>query len=213
MIITRLLLVEDQTIVRQGLRRLLETEATLSVAGEADSVDSAVEQAAHLDPDVILMDLKLGSQSGLDAIRRILARDPRARIIALTVYDDYPMVEEAVAAGVLGYAPKLITLDELLGAIATVRKGERYIHPSLLPILMDGIRQHAAERPLAKSPLSDEDRRLLHLLAEGLGFPEIGARTFVSERTVRRHVQALFDKLEVSNTTQAVALAIRQGWL
>ncbi|HYF91504.1 MAG TPA: response regulator transcription factor [Symbiobacteriaceae bacterium] len=209
----RLLLVEDQTIVRQGLRRLLETEETLQVAGEADSVDSAVQQAAEVEPDVILMDLKLGSESGLEAIRRILALDPGAKIIALTMYDEYPMVQEAVAAGVLGYSPKLTTLGQLLDAIHTVRKGERYIHPSLLPTLMDGIRQQALQRAAGKAVICEEDRRLLRLLAEGLSFPDIASRTFVSERTVRRHAQALLDRLEVSNTAQAVALAIRQGWL
>jgi len=209
----RLLLVEDLTIVRQGLRRLLETEERLVVVGEADCVASAINKAREVQPDVILMDLKLGAESGLDAIRGILSHNSEAKIIALTVFSDYPMVAEAVAAGVLGYAPKLICLDELLRAISIVSNGERYIHPSLLPALMDGIRQHASERSAAKSPLSDEDRQILQLLAEGLGFPEIAARAFISERTVRRHVQALFDKLEVSNITQAVAIAIRQGWL
>lgn len=211
--VIRLLLVEDQTIVRQGLRRLLDTEATLSVVGEAESVAEAVALAGQLSPDVILMDLKLRSGSGLEATRRILADNPDAKILALTVYDDFPMVEEAVAAGVLGYAPKLVTLEELCRAIVTVRSGERYIHPSLMSTLVDGIRQHAHERTVTRFHLTEAGHQLLSILAEGLSYPEVATRMQVSERTVRRHVQALLDHLDVTSVTQAVALAIRQGWL
>jgi DNA-binding NarL/FixJ family response regulator len=208
----RLLLVEDQTIVRLGLRRLLETVTHLFVVGEAACVSEAVATEAALKPDVVIMDLKLGLESGLEAAKQIRAQNPAARILALTAYDDYPMVEEAIAVGFLGYAPKQIGLPELTRAIEAVAAGTQYIHPSILTVLLDGIRQQAGGRP-APPVVTDDEKTLLGLLAEGLSLAEIAAQTFVSERTVRRHVQTLFDRLGAANTTQAVAYAIRRGWL
>jgi len=209
----RLLLVEDQHIVRQGLKRLLELEDYLSVVAEAESTSEAAAAARSVRPDVILMDLKLGSESGLEATRRILAENPEARILALTAYDDFPMVEEAIAAGVLGYAPKQITLEELCHAIREVNEGRRYIHHSLMSILLDGIRQNAVSRPSVRPVLTEEERALLRHLSDGRGVAEIAAISFVSERTTRRRIQALLAKVGVASTAQAVASAVRQGWL
>lgn len=209
----RLLLVEDQTIVRMGLRRLLETVERFQVVGEAETESEAVELARLLRPDVILMDLRLGEQSGLRASRQILAEERHAQILALTSYDDYPIVEEAIGLGMLGYAPKQITLRDLCEAIDVVNSGKQYIHPSTLQVLLKGIRHYANGGHMSRISPSVEEKALLEMLAEGLSFAEMGARIFVSERTVRRHVQVLFDRLEVSNAAQAVALAVRQGWL
>jgi len=208
----RILIVEDQTIVRQGLRRLLETEPTLEVVGEADTVDSAVVAARRYQPGVILMDLKLGRESGLDATRLILEENQEARILALTAYDDFPMIEAAATAGVLGYAPKQIAFSQLMDAILAVSEGRQYIHPSLASSLMEGIRQQAAGRTLSRPPLTSEEFDLLKLMAEGLSYGEIASRIFVSERTVRRRTQTLLEKLEVGDRVQAVAMAIRHGW-
>jgi two-component system response regulator DegU len=209
----RILIVEDQTIVREGLRRLLETEPSLEVVAEAEDVASAVAASRAHRPDVILMDLKLGLESGLDATRQILHENPDARILALTAYDDYPMIEAATMAGVLGYAPKQIAFAQLMEAIATVYKGAKYIHPSLAASLMEGIRHQAAIRTVSRPPLTAEESELLRLMAEGLSYADIAARIFVSERTVRRRIQTLLDKLEVVDRVQAVAMAIRHGWL
>lgn len=210
---TRILIVEDQTIVRQGLRRLLETEPSLEVVAEAENVAGAVAAAHRHRPDVILMDLKLGTESGLDATRLILSENPGARVLALTAYDEYPLIEAATMAGVLGYAPKQIAFDQLMEAIATVNQGDKYIHPSLASSLMDGIRTQANSRAASRPPLTPDEFDLLRLMAEGLSYGEIASRIFVSERTVRRRTQALLDKLTVSDRVQAVAMAIRHGWL
>lgn len=209
----RILLVEDQTIVRQGLRRLLETDPSLDVVGEADSVATAVLAAKQVKPDVILMDLRLGAESGLDATKAILADNPDAKALVLTAYDDFPMIEAAAAAGVLGYAPKQIGFSELREAITTVKDGGRYIHPSLANSLLQGIRHHAISRSTPKSSLTDEERQLLRLMAGGLSLADIADRVFLSERTIRRHVQSILYKLEVTDRIQAVATAIRQGWI
>lgn len=209
----RLLLVEDQTIVRQALRGLLETEPSFVVCGETGTVAGAVAAAAELRPDVILMDLKLGEESGLEATRAILAGDPTARILALTAYDDFPMIEAAAAAGVAGYAPKHISFSELSTAIETVRQGGHYVHPSLASTLLSGMREHGQGRRHRANPLDQEEQRLVAELADGLSYGEIAARSFISERTVRRHVQRVLEKLGVTDRVQAVALAIRQGWL
>jgi DNA-binding NarL/FixJ family response regulator len=209
----RLLLVEDQTVVRQGLRRLLETEPELKVVGEADSVTGAVESAALLHPDVIIMDLKLGSESGIEAVERILADEPKARILVLSSYDDFPMIEHAIASGVLGYAPKLASFEELLTGIFAVAKGGRYIHPSIAERLMEGMKQSFGQRSAPPRPLTDRDLELLRCVSDGLSYRAIAERLYSSERSVRRHIQLICEKLEVSDRVQAVAAALRNGWL
>lgn len=213
MSIIELLLVEDQTIVREGLRILLEAHPGLRVAAEAETVAGAISAARNIHPDVVLMDLKLGNESGLEATRQILVDNPKARILVLTAYDDFASIEAAAAAGVMGYAPKQIGIGDLIAAIFTVYQGNRYVHPSLAGSMLEGIRNHAIYRSSGRTPLDEEEQHLMRLMADGLSFGEIAARVYASERTVRRHVQSLLDKLGASDRIQAVAMAIRNGWL
>lgn len=209
----RLLLVEDQTIVRQALRTLLETDPDLRVVGEAGSVADAIAEYRRCRPDVVLMDLRLGEQSGLDATRAILAEDEGARVLALTAFEDFQSIEAAVSAGLLGYVPKQTIFSQLVEAIRSVAAGRRYVHPVLTENLLEGIRHQAFRRDQPQSPLTQEEQRLMRQMADGLSFAEIAAQVFLSERTVRRHVQALLDKLGAADRVQAVAMALRNGWL
>lgn len=209
----RLLLVEDQTIVRQALRTLLETDPDLRVVGEAGSVADAIAEYRRCRPDVVLMDLRLGEESGLDASRAILAEDGGARVLALTAFEDYQSIEAAVSAGLLGYVPKQTVFSQLVEAIRSVASGRRYVHPALTENLLEGIRHQAIRRDQPQSPLTQEEQRLMRQMADGLSFAEIAARVFLSERTVRRHVQALLEKLGAADRVQAVAIALRNGWL
>lgn len=209
----RLLLVEDQTIVRHALRTLLETDPELKVAGEAESVATAVTEYRRCKPDVVLMDLRLGEESGLDATRAILAADQKARVLALTAFEDFHSIEAAVSAGLLGYVPKQTGFSHLVEAIRTVAAGRRYVHPALTKNLLEGIRHQALLRDQPRSPLTQEEHGLMRQMADGLSFAEIAAQVFMSERTVRRHVQALLEKIGAADRVQAVAMALRNGWL
>jgi DNA-binding NarL/FixJ family response regulator len=214
MISFRVLLVEDQTIVRQALHLLLETDPRIRVVGEADSVSRAVDAARELLPDVILLDIQLGSESGFDAARTILVERPETRLLALTSHISYEMIQEAAGAGITGYAPKTIGISALCEAIETVAKGDNYMDPSLSRVLIDGMRRQVAPAlQTAKSPLTEEERQLIGLIAEGLSLSEVGSRVYLTERTIRRHMQVVMDKLEVTGHIQAVALALRNKWI
>lgn len=199
----RIMLVEDQTVVREGLRQLMESDPELKVVGEAATVAEAVAQAGRLRPDVILLDLKLPDGSGLDAARQILKGSDPPAIIVLSTYGDAALVKSALALGASGYIPKTASFAEIASAVRTAAQGGVVIHPSLAGKL--------AGR--GDEELREEEIAMLRLLAEGASYAEIGLRLYLSERTVRRHMNLLFEKMGVQNRTQAVAEAMRRGVL
>jgi len=199
----RIVLVEDQTVVREGLRQLMESDPELKVVGEAATVADAVALAGRLRPDVILLDLKLPDGSGLDAARQILKGSDPPAIIVLSTYGDAALVKSALALGASGYIPKTASFAEIASAVRTAAQGGVVIHPSLAGKL--------AGR--GDEELREEEIAMLRLLAEGASYAEIGLRLYLSERTVRRHMNLLFEKMGVQNRTQAVAEAMRRGVL
>lgn len=199
----RIMLVEDQTVVREGLRQLMESDPELKVVGEAATVADAVALAGRLRPDVILLDLKLTDGSGLDAARQILKGSDPPAIIVLSTYGDAALVKSALALGASGYIPKTASFAEIASAVRTAAQGGVVIHPSLAGKL--------AGR--GDEELREEEIAMLRLLAEGASYAEIGLRLYLSERTVRRHMNLLFEKMGVQNRTQAVAEAMRRGVL
>ncbi len=199
----RIMLVEDQTVVREGLRQLMESDPELKVVGEAATVADAVALAGRLRPDVILLDLKLPDGSGLDAARQILKGSDPPAIIVLSTYGDAALVKSALALGASGYIPKTASFAEIASAVRTAAQGGVVIHPSLAGKL--------AGR--GDEELREEEIAMLRLLAEGASYAEIGLRLYLSERTVRRHMNLLFEKMGVQNRTQAVAEAMRRGVL
>ncbi|BAD40008.1 MAG: DNA-binding response regulator [Symbiobacterium thermophilum] len=199
----RILLVEDQTVVREGLRQLIESDADMEVVGEAAAVAEAVALAARLRPDVVLLDLKLADGSGLDAARQILQGSDPPAVLVLSTYADAALVRSALAMGASGYIPKTASFAEIASAVRTAAQGGVVIHPSLAGKL--------AGR--GEETLREEEIAMLRMLAEGASYAEIGNRLYLSERTVRRHMNLLFDKMGVQNRTQAVAEAMRRGLL
>jgi DNA-binding NarL/FixJ family response regulator len=199
----RLLLVEDQTVVREGLRRLVESEPGLAVAGEAGTVAEAVALAASLQPDVVLLDLKLPDGSGLDAAQQMLAvKDPPA-VLVLSTYEDVALVRSALALGASGYIPKSAAFAEIVAAVRAAAAGGVVLHPSLAgKVASPGVEE-----------LSRDEMTMLKLLAGGASYAEIGARLYLSERTVRRHMNALFARLSCASRAEAVAQAMRRGLL
>jgi len=199
----RIMLVEDQTVVREGLRQLMESDPEFKVVGEAATAAEAVSQAARLKPDVILLDLKLPDGSGLDAARQILQGSDPPAILVLSTYADAALVRSALALGASGYIPKTASFAEIASAVRTTAQGGVVIHPSLAGKL--------AGR--GEAELREEEITMLRMLAEGASYAEIGSRLYLSERTVRRHMNLLFEKMGVQNRTQAVAEAMRRGVL
>lgn len=197
-----LLLVEDQTVLREGLRQLIESEPGLRVAGEAGTVQEGISQAERLRPDVILLDLKLPDGSGLEVARRVLAhRDPPA-VVVLSTYEDVALVKSALDLGASGFIPKSASFAEIVSAVRAAAAGGVVLHPSL-----------AVKVAKKSEELNQDELAILRLLAQGLSYPEIGAKVFLSERTVRRHMNVVFAKLGAQSNAQAVAEAMRRGLL
>ncbi len=206
----RILIADDHTLVRAGLRALLDSEPGMEVVGEAADGIDAVERAGALTPDVILLDLVMPRKDGIEAITEICQADPNARILVLTSYTDDDKVFPAIKAGALGYLLKDSEPHELLQAIRSVYAGEPSLAPTIARKLMRELQQ-PPNLPPAEQPLSEREVQVLRLVAQGLSNKEIADRLVVSERTVRAHVSNILNKLHLANRTQAALYAIREG--
>lgn len=213
----RILLVDDQRLMREGLRTLLEIEGDLDVVGEAGDGLQAVEQYASLQPDVVLMDVRMPQVDGVEGTRRICARWPGARVIILTTFDDDRYVFEGLRAGALGYLLKDVSGDELAQAVRTVASGGALIQPSVARrVLAEFARlAPAAETSQADliEPLTEREVEVLRLLAQGATNRQIAAHLFLAEGTVKNYVSAIFDKLGVEDRIQAALRAREMGLL
>ncbi len=203
----RVVLVDDHPVVREGLRGMLAVEPGIEVIGEAGSGDEAVTVSRLLEPDVILMDLRMPSGDGVTAITRIRADRPAARIIVLTTYDTDADILRAVEAGATGYLLKDTPLADLVRAIRAAARGETVLAPAVAGRLMNRMRAPVSE------PLSASQAQVLALVALGMTNAEIGRKLFISEATVKTHLLRACGKLGVSGRTAAVTKAIEIGAL
>ncbi|MFI6479941.1 response regulator [Nonomuraea sp. NPDC050663] len=201
---TRVLIVDDHPVVREGLRGMLE--ADVEVVGEAASGDEAVVRARELEPDVILMDLRMPGGDGVDAIARIM-KNQHTRVIVLTTYETDHDIVRAVEAGAAGYLLKDTSRPDLLRAIHGALRGETVLSPSVATKLVTRMRAPAAES------LTPRETEVLALVARGLTNAEIGQELFISETTVKTHLLRVFGKLGVSDRTAAVTTAMNRGLL
>lgn len=200
----RILLVEDQTVLREGLKQLVDSEEGMSVVGEAGTVAEAISLSQRVRPDVVLLDLKLPDGSGLDAARSMLAgKDPPA-VLVLSTYEDVALVRAALDLGASGYIPKSASFGEIAAAVRAAAAGGVVLHPSLAG---------KVARKSAEGDLSSHELSLVRLLATGASYGEIGSKLYLSERTVRRHMNVMFEKLNCTTRAQAVAEAMRRGLL
>lgn len=202
------LLVEDQTLMRQGLKTILELEPGIRVAGEADNGERGIAQALALRPDVILMDVQMPVMDGVEATAAICAAWPSARVIILTTFDRDDYVFRGVRAGAMGYLLKDAPADDLIRTIRRVHAGEAFIQPEIASRTLRELLRPAAE-PL--EPLSEREREVLVLLAQGASNREIADRLVISEGTVKNHVSSILGKLQAENRTQAAELARKYG--
>jgi DNA-binding NarL/FixJ family response regulator len=206
--VIRVLVVDDHPIVRQGLVSVLSDEADLEVVGEASSGREAVGLVSRLQPDVVLLDLEMPDVDGIEAIPQLLAVRPELGVLVFTAYDTDERVLGAVRAGARGYLLKGASADEIARGIRTVRAGASYLEPRVASKLMAEV-----SSPRAAPALSEREREVLRLVAEGLPTKQIAQALTISERTVKFHVNSIFQKLGADNRAQAVALAAQRGLL
>jgi NarL family two-component system response regulator LiaR len=206
----RVLVADDHAIVRKGIRALLATEPGIEIVGEARDGQEAICQAHSAQPDVILMDLVMPGIDGLEATRRILARQPEARILVLTSFAGDDKVFPAIRAGASGYLLKDSGPEELARAIQQVFRGESSLHPSIARKVLRELSGPPGRTPDADQ-LTQREVEVLKLVAHGQSNREISAALTISEATVRTHVSNILAKLNLSSRTQAALYALREG--
>jgi NarL family two-component system response regulator LiaR len=206
----RVLVVDDQSIVREGICALLAVKPGFVVVGEGQNGEDAVRQAGALRPDVILLDLVMPRKDGIQAIQEIKAGNPQARILVLTSFSDDDKVYQAVKAGALGYLLKDSSPRELERAIRDVHEGKMSLHPDIALKLIEEMNR-PSDLPPTPEPLSEREVETLKLVAQGYSNQEIAQRLIISERTVGAHVSNILGKLHLANRTQAALYALRQG--
>lgn len=211
----RVLLVDDQRLMREGLRTLLELEEGIEVCGEAADGQEALQAYENLLPNVVLMDIRMPNMNGVEAIRRIQMRWPESRLIILTTFDDQEYVFEGLRAGALGYLLKDVSGQELASAIRTVASGGALIAPSVARKVLAEFSRLAEPAQTSKreliEPLSEREKQILELIGGGLTNREIAQRLHLAEGTVKNYVTTLLQKLNVDDRTQAALIAQDMG--
>jgi NarL family two-component system response regulator LiaR len=205
----RVLIVDDHGVVREGLRAYLELEADIQVIGEARDGQEAVRRASELHPDVVLMDLVMPNMDGVDATTRIKAQQPDVHVIVLTSFLEDDRVVPAIKAGATSYLLKDVAATDLARAIRGARAGQAQLHPEVARRLMQQVT--TPRKPEAGAALTDREREVLRLLADGRSNKEIARALVVSERTVKGHVSNILGKLGLQDRTQAALYAVRHG--
>jgi DNA-binding NarL/FixJ family response regulator len=206
----RILIADDHPVVREGLAAMLDRQEDMEVVGDAPDGAAAVARAAETSPDVILMDLRMPVMDGVEAMRAIAARQPSVHFIVLTTYDNDEYIFKGIEAGARAYLLKDSPREELFKAIRAVHRGESLIQPSVATKVLD---RFATLSRQAQSPelLSEREKEVLRLMATGAANKTIASALFISESTVKTHVQSIFQKLDVSDRTGAVTQALQRG--
>ncbi|WP_347976792.1 response regulator transcription factor [Microbacterium sp. ProA8] len=202
----RLLIADDHPVVRDGLRGMFAGDPRFDVVGEASDGAHAVELARALDPDVVLMDLRMPRLDGVSAIRRLRELGIAARVLVLTTFDTDSEVLPAVEAGATGYLLKDAPIDDLKRAVEASARGESVLSPTVATRLMHQVREPG-------SPISDRELEVLSLIAQGRSNREVAAELFISEATVKTHLLHVYDKLGVNDRAAAVAVGFQRGLL
>lgn len=207
----RILIADDHTLVRQGLRQLCEGLGGFTVVAEAENGSVAVALARATKPDVILMDIVMPDVNGVEAIRQIMGETPAARIIALTMYRREGYMLEAIRAGARGYLLKTVDAGELIAAIEAVHRGEYLIDPIIAARVLSELHLTVPEPP-GVEPLTESEMAVLRLVAQGVENQDIAQALNYSVYTVANRLRTIYQKLYVTNRTQAALYALRQGW-
>jgi len=198
------MLVDDHTMLRQGLRRSLETEG-ITVVAEASNGEEAVRVALATKPAVVLMDVSMPEVDGIEATRRLVRADARQRVVMLTMHVDRDVIERAMKAGAVGYVTKDSTVKEVALAVRMAANGDRIMSPRLAGVMADRSPSDDASR------LSPREEELLQYIADGLSTTAVADRMCISPKTVKNHLASIYDKLDARDKTQAVLTAVRLG--
>lgn len=208
----RVLICDDQDITREGLAMLLALDKDITVVGTARDGAEGVDLAARVQPDLVLMDLKMPGLNGIEATRQIRARYPAIKVLVLTTYDDDQWVIDAIRAGASGYLLKDTPREELIKAVRGTAAGKSFVDPAVAgKVLGQVASQQTQPSALLTAKLSEREVDVLRLIARGFTNADIAAQLHLSEGTVRNHVSAIFAKLGVADRTQAAVIAIQHG--
>jgi two-component system, NarL family, response regulator NreC len=208
----RILLAEDHQITRQGLRSLIEKQADMEVIGEAENGRQAVAKAGELTPDIIIMDVTMPELNGMEATRQIRTNNQRAKIIALSMHSDSLFVTEMLKNGASGYLLKDCAIEDLIRAIRVVIEGQIYLSPAISGIVVDAFLNRTPDADVASSEmLSDREREVLQLMAEGITTKQIALKLHISVKTVETHRRQIMQKLNLHTIAELTKYAIRKG--
>lgn len=210
----RVFLADDHTVVREGLRALINAQPDMHVVGEADNGRAAWLLSKGLDPDVAVMDVSMPEMSGAQATERLRAECPRVKVLALTVYEDRAYLRQMLEAGATGYVLKRVAMEELAQAVRTVAAGGSYIDPTLAgQVISSYLNQDSAVGKSAAAELSEREAQVLRLVAWGYSNKEIGWKLNINVKTVDTYRLRLMEKLNLRSRTDIVRYALRKGWL
>jgi len=209
----RILLADDHTLVRKGIRSLLDAEEDIEVIGEAINGRDAVEQATRLHPDIVLMDITMPQLNGLEASRQILKASPQTKIIILSMYTNEEYIFQSLRVGVAGYLIKEAVVEELIFAIRSVYQGGSFLSPSVSGLVIDEFRRQSISESQIDpyETLTDREREVLHLIAEGKSNREISDVLCLTVKTVEVHRSRLMEKLGIHGVADLTRYAIRKG--
>lgn len=220
---TTILIVDDHQLFREGVKRILDFEESFDVVAEGDDGTDVIDLYMEHQPDVVLMDINMPRMNGVEATEQLMGQFPDAKVIMLSIHDDETYVTHALKSGALGYMLKEMDADEIVQAIKVVSNGGSYLHPKITHNLVQEFRR-LSEREHKGSFQQAEIRRPLHLLTkrecevlqlltDGQSNRVIGETLFISEKTVKNHVSSILQKMNVNDRTQAVVMAIKNGWV
>ena len=206
----RVLIADDHKMVREGLRRILEFDGEIQVIDEADNGEECIKKIRSSKPDIVLLDINMPVMNGIEALQEIRKKKLKTKVIILTVHNEIEYLLRAVDIGIDGYVLKDSDAHELIRAVTSVYEGDKFIQPSLIPLLNSKLiaRNLDAER---LEQLSKREIEVLKLVAVGMFNKEIGVELGISERTVKNHLSSIFKKIDSSDITQAAVFAIRNG--
>lgn len=220
---TKILIIDDHQLFREGVKRILDFEETFEVVAEGDDGSEAIELYSLNKPDVVLMDINMPHMNGIEATEKLLETYPEAKVIILSIHDDESYVTHALKSGALGYMLKEMDADAIIQAIKVVAEGGSYLHPKVTHNLVQEFKrlserehkgtfqQAEVRRPLHL--LTKRECEVLQLLTDGQSNRVIGETLYISEKTVKNHVSSILQKMNVNDRTQAVVMAIKNGWV
>ncbi|CAH0238087.1 Transcriptional regulatory protein DegU [Peribacillus sp. Bi96] len=222
---TSIIIIDDHQLFREGVKRILDFESSFDVVAEGDDGSEAMDLVEAHKPDVVIMDINMPTMNGVEATKMLVNRYPETKVIILSIHDDENYVQHALKTGAQGYLLKEMDADALIDAVRVVAEGGSYLHPKVTHNLVKEYRRLAAEEGADRDSVHTiEIRRPLHLLtrrecevlqllADGKSNRAIGETLYISEKTVKNHVSNILQKMNVNDRTQAVVLAIKNGWV